>query len=203
MGLDVYLYRGEEDINLPSTSYPEHYFKIGYWRSSYNATGINNVMSQVGLATLYDLVEPPGDEHEIRPDWRACLKRTKKAILDLEAFCQKPLAQYSVTDIGHDPFSRAEVFSDSQALNVFGEQLSRQPGNGSYSNKQGTFCLEGLNCLGFVPGFDALQQPCVYVVYKTEPDRWLWYHQALEIVQETLEFVLANPSPDYLLHWSS
>ena len=51
--------------------------------------------------------------------------------------------------------------------------------------------------------FDALQQPCVYVVYKTEPDRWLWYHQALEIVQETLEFVLANPSPDYLLHWSS
>jgi len=34
-----------EKVELPSTKYPDHYFKVGYWRSSYNGAGINSILT--------------------------------------------------------------------------------------------------------------------------------------------------------------
>src|SRR6476619_807072 len=32
-------------IEQPSAKYPDHYFKVGYFRSSYNASGIDHILS--------------------------------------------------------------------------------------------------------------------------------------------------------------
>jgi len=47
-----------EFCSSDSTIDPEHLFKIGYFRSSYNGSGIENVLSTRGLPTLHDIFEP-------------------------------------------------------------------------------------------------------------------------------------------------
>jgi hypothetical protein len=53
-----------------------------------------------------------------------------------------------------------------------------------------------------IPGIQTVlgTRPCIYVV--TESDN-TWYLQALEVVRETIEFVLSQEDKElYYLHWS-
>jgi len=80
MGLDVYLYDGNgEKVERDSTRHPDNYNKVGYFRSSYNPSGINRKASNLGLPGLYDIFEPGGD-YEFAPDWQGSLVRVKEAL---------------------------------------------------------------------------------------------------------------------------
>lgn len=87
---------GMQDYIEPSKRHPENYFKIGYFRSSYNEGGINNVLDLLDLPDLYDIFEVE-DSHEYyqKIDWG----RAKELVTRLlDTF--RPLAQkYFVVNI--------------------------------------------------------------------------------------------------------
>lgn len=195
-------YADRERIKQDSASHPNHYFKVGYFRSSYNGSGFNNVMREYDLPDLYDIFTP-NNEYHFAPDWQAALNRTKAALVKMRDVAASDRGKYGVMDVSACSFD--SVTSDNEALSVFFEEAERDHPSDfrAYSNRAGTFYLNGITVHGFIPGTSIIGQPCVYVVFSA-PDRLDWYIQALEIVQETIEHVLAQDDIDqYYLVWSS
>jgi hypothetical protein len=197
-----------QTIKLPSRKYPDHYFKIGYFYSSNNDSGINRVLSDsIGL-DLHSIFNPL-DEDYFQPDWNLARNICSKAIRDFTRHIkQNP---YSVTPVKFDPDispSQAEIGSKALALQKFAEvkeQTARE--TNSWASWDGDFFLkEPLEVVAFLPGtaefMDEPDTPCLYVIFQHE--HLDFYLQALEIVLETIEYVLGQPDVDkYYLDWSS
>lgn len=70
-----------ESIELSSAIDPTHLFKVGYFRSSYNDGGINNVLREQLGRDLYDIFQKrDNEEYRFQPDW-AKAKEFTEAIL--------------------------------------------------------------------------------------------------------------------------
>ena len=200
-----------EEIDLPSALYPDHMFHIGYFRSSYNPSGINSIARRSELPSLYDIFINQGDKYEFQPDWESSLELVDEALVkwkrhdgfDVEAVYSRDLAYGPVTE--------------GQALDIFAKQredskpTTRPDGTEfvpfrEFSCRDGQFYLDGTTVYALIPGRmrDVLtqnMQECTYVIYKREMD---FYIQSLEIVKETIEYVLSQPDPEnYYLRWSS
>lgn len=210
-GLNVY---GEstasEQITLPSTLYPEHYFKIGYFRSSYNDSGMDHIMHDLGLPTLSELFDTNG-RYEFTPDWSVSLERVNKAINDYSNVLASPTGNLRIMTVQQNVFGPTgyEPKSAAAALEImrqeYAESKGKEWGDG-YSNNKGTFLLkDGIQVVGLMPGTDKTfrgKTPCTYVAYKASDSRW--YLEALEIVRETIEYVLKSNDPSkFYFHWSS
>jgi hypothetical protein len=214
----------EEDSKL----YPENYFKIGYLRSSYNASGINSYLKQFDIPDLYEIFEP-NNEYEFTPNWNKALNTVNESIKLYSEHLNSPAGGIRIMKI------RANIFgtekgpkNEKEALDIVKDELKRHMdqtsnpfGSGSgYSNAKGEFDFDGIKCVAFMMGTDSSfsSGPCCYIAY-TENDRELtklgevenkldrkekdWYLQALEITRETIEYVLAQKDPQcYYLHWS-
>jgi hypothetical protein len=76
--------------------------------------------------------------------------------------------------------------------------------------------LNGLKCYAFISGKDSFDRDCVYVIYEPElkenekndiePNVYKDYKRCLEIVLETIEYVLDHPKKEmkkFNLHWSA
>jgi hypothetical protein len=190
---------GKERIEDHHPDYPEHYFMIGYFRSSYNEGGIERILRNLELPTMHDIFQKEDEEYVFQPDWHDALIRVTEVI---EKFKEK--GAYRVHHVSGNIFSESEIKSEAQALAAFTAELSREnPLNSNYSNKTGEFYVaEPLRVLAMLPGKSKLlrERDCIYVV--TESDN-SWYTQALEIVKATCEFVLAQADINqYYLHWS-
>lgn len=59
-------------VNMPSKKYPNHYFRIGYFRSSYNSSGINYVLRDRLGIDLYDIFDAKDSGYYVEPDWIKC-----------------------------------------------------------------------------------------------------------------------------------
>lgn len=195
----------KEQIEVNSKLYPDHYFKIGYFRSSYNSGGINNILRNLGLPDLHEIFEVNGEDYYIQPNWKECLERTNKVMEDL-----KKSGGYRIHKFSSNVFAGTAGLprSEAEALSIFRSQIERDGGasNYNYSNKDGEFFMhEPLEIVAIIPGMDkvfARERECVYAITKPEDDNQ-WYYQALEIVKETIEYVLAQDKIEqYYLHWS-
>lgn len=190
----------ETRIELPSGKYPEHMFKIGYFRSSYNDSGVNNILRQITGEDLYDVFNP-NDEYRIYPDWEEARSKTIELLekmLDFsknngELFIQKiyksptrELGQKEVMDI---------VLKEKNAAHTFP----------CYSNPYGLFSFD--KPLQVVAIIDT--KNIIYIATKGDIDNCPdegngWYIQALQIVLETIDYVLEQPDKEeYFFHWSS
>lgn len=211
MGLEQYgVHPTRETIEINSALYPEHYFKIGYFRSSYNDSGINSYFRRLDLPDLYWIMGQSGED-DIVPDWDACLVRVNTVIEQYKAIKAGPMGKYDVFDI--DPVNlfggRSEVSDDKSALALFAEILVKSEGRPddfrAWSSQQGTFYLDGLKVVALINGtktFIRNKQPAIYVVYEREESAD-WYLQSLEIVRETIQYVLAQPDKEhYYMVWS-
>ena len=126
-----------EKIEQDSKKHPEHMFKIGYFRSSYNGGGINSVLDSLGFGGLYWIFDNK-DQYEFAPDWEKSLKRVREVLDKFREFTDSDIGKYRVATC------------DS----VDGEQYQ-------------------------------------------------WYIDALEVVEETILYVLKqDDSDDYYFHWS-
>lgn len=170
MGLDVYLYhnpelakakkalkkRGDNDefdfdegatkIEEDSKTDPQHMFKVGYFRSSYNNGGFNQVLHRKGIPDLYDIFDP-GDEYYVFPKWQTALKNVNEAIETLERVKNEPNGDLDVVEIQFNPFIPVnELPTDSaQVLTKVKENLKQDHGGfGSYSNRLGFFFPSGI-----------------------------------------------------------
>lgn len=210
MGLDIWMYKkagwrefvsaeeipGEEQIEIDSALYPDHYFKIGYFRSSYNEAGFNRTMAQYGLPDMSDLF---GNDKEyiFAPNWQESLSRIELALKGATE-AGGTVAKYRVICMdGMDV-----IRSEEEALRAFMEEEKGNHAFKAYSNRKGTFFLDGLECVGFMRG-EHFRAPCCWVIVKNDPENWKHYTRSLEIMAETVRYVLSQPNPDdFYFHWS-
>lgn len=190
-----------DKIELDSKLYPDHYFKIGYFRSSYNGSGINSVLRDLDIPDLYDIF-PHEDEYEFSPDWKYALDVVQDSIKLL-----KKDKGYRVETISANMFAPDDVMQNPQeALKTFNKTLKEMDKKdfNSFSNRDGHFYLDkkGLQVHALLPGKDFMQRPCTFAIYKLQNGN-KYYLQALEIVKETIEYVLTQENPQaYYLSWS-
>lgn len=197
-GSDVtYHTRIEEDSKL----YPEHNFKIGYFRSSYNDSGIERILGNLGIPGLHEMFCPE-DAYEFQPDWSYALEMVQDSI---ELF--KKDKGYRVECISANMFAPDQVVkSPAEALELFNGKLKekRSKDFSWFTNRDGHFYLDnkGLQVHALLPGKDMFQNPCTFAIYKLK-DGNKYYIQALEIVKETILYVLNQKDPQtYYLRWS-
>jgi len=193
-----------EKIELDSQIHPEHMFKIGYFRSSYNSGGINSALQRWGIPTLYDIFTP-NDEYRFAPSWTDCLQRTNNAIVSLTARQNTEIGNYDVIAVKHVDYTHiSKPKNEKEALETFERESQRGCSFTSYSNAMGHFYLEGIEIVAALPGKDKYTpEGCTYIICKVSTED-NWYLQALEVVRETIEYVLAQPDKEtYYLEWSS
>lgn len=196
-----------EKIKLDSANYPEHMFKIGYLRSSYNEGGLNSVLrDQIG-ADLYTVFEHKRDDYHVKVDWASAKDRAADLLSKFNTYIEtNGFLRASEIDIHR----HHELPKDSKvAVELFAKMKAERKGSpGGFDNfscRDGTFYLgeEALHVRGLIPGLSRFGgEPCVFVIYDSNPD---WYRQALEITVEMCEWVLAQPADpavEYVLHWS-
>jgi len=200
LGLQEWGTANESDarkIKENSKKYPEHLWKIGYFRSSYNEAGIHHILSERGLPSLEEIFGKY-DEYCLRPDWHRVRSR---ALTIAKALAQG--SPYRTTFIGPNIFGHEPIRSEREALVAVEEEIKRGSEFGSYSNKVGTFELkEPMQVVAIMPGIGHFEQPGCWCVYK--PGDLIFYPQCMEILAETCDWVLAQPDPqNFYLHWSS
>lgn len=227
MGLDVFMKRWERPkgwevddadstdfcnnftyLEFPSSTYPDHLFKVGYFRSSYNDSGLNRKLRNTIGIDLYSIFNPPplDDAYHFQPDWELAKSISQKALRDLKDYIAK--GGYGVLAIDHHLLyeqNKNSMTSEAIALQKFLEIADKHSDSkfGNFISGDGHFFLnEPLKVVGVIPGLsDLFRHPCNYVIYKDES--WDWYLQAIEIVVETCEWVLAQEDIDhYCLAWS-
>lgn len=204
MGLVRYgTHPSRQKIEIDSTKYSDHLFKIGYFRSSYNGGGFNSVMRRLGLPDLYALFGASFDQPNETPNWDAALEQTDTAIEGFKKFLASDEAKYDVFGL-NTIFAQDGVKDDEEALEVFkrhlNERKNRPDAWRSYSNRDGEFRLDGIKVFAILNG-KSFGGAAHYIVYEGESKDW--YLQALEVIKETIEYVLAQPDKaDYYLSWS-
>lgn len=204
------------ELDTPSSVSPDHLFKLGYFRSSYNEGGIERILRNLNLPTMHDIFGYANDEHEFKPDWDRALVKVNEAITGYEAHLNSDAGKYLVTNVR--PIWNRGVKTEAQARELVLSEMSRGTGFRSFSNGNGCFWLDGLKVVGVVTKTyeppdksDVIGQiintPSVFVVYEREPDesgKEDWYLTALKIVRESIQFVIAQPDrQDFYLCWSS
>lgn len=219
MGLDVYL-RNEHDesIQKDSVKHPKSYFKIGYFRSAYNSGGFNSVLQRAIGKDLYYIFEPPKNAGKFKPDWNKAWERCTEVINEFDIF-SKRIGNVNVMTISERMYSEDVVLSEKDATDAFIRVRDEEThGFNSFISKDGHFYLDGIKCLAFIPGKNPFGYKCVYVFYELLEDdeknelglkglgTYAFYKQALEIVLETIEYVLNIPTKErklLKLSWSA
>jgi hypothetical protein len=195
----------------------DHIFEIGYFRSSYNNSGINHLSDIHGFPGLYAIF-PEAESHDayyVPVHWQAALNRVVSAqdmIRDIMRERPENVYVLSVTpNIFMEP---PNVRSEADALEIFYEQArqwktrDRMFGTG-YTNRDGQFDSEGLKVKALIPGIDTTfrtERPCTYVVveYSKDFDPLAWCLDAYHMVELTIRWVLEQDKPEtYRLAWSA
>jgi hypothetical protein len=209
-------------IEQDSAKYPDHMFKIGYMRSSYNGGGIDSVFRDIGIPRLSELFGNDSDEYEFTPHWNEVKLRVQAAIVTLDRVMTEPVSSFFSTFVAANEFIPVGEYptTDKDAMKVFEKHLRRFAEmkedsfmGCDYSSSEGSFFAKGAELYAAMPGFEKSflggKRSGVYLVLKSsinEEDgghRLTWYHKALEIVEEMVDFVLSKPDPqNYYVHWS-
>lgn len=209
-----------EKIENDSAVYPEHMFKVGYMRSSYNEGGINRILANYLDMDLGDIFPSEKDDYERTVDWPEALKRARD-MRDRFTEHVKKCGPYTVIAEFQNPFTPpsewGRIESPKQALDIFLTEKAKREANppppdwNCYSNGDGTFFFgdAALEVVGMMLSvqkkYGGTSCPGVYLVTKSKDGKspLEWYQHALEIVVEMCEWVLGQPEPErFLLHWS-
>lgn len=208
-GAEKVLKNVAKPVVLNSTQHPEHLFRVGYFRSSDTAQGINNILRSKNVADLYGIFRPEGQCQTVKAlfdlscgqavfcNWSDALARTQSAIAHYDEHCraQEPevcLQTVRVTDLEQEGAPDSEFAA--QAL--FLRRRAQRP-EASEPKVLGVIP-------GTTPGPDGQPVSCFFVVQEVVYDAASdWYAQALQIVEETIKYVLAQPqSEQFFLAWS-
>ena len=190
------------------TKYPDHCFKIGYFRSSYNSGGINAICQQLGMPDLYDIFKPPEDDYRFEPNWKLALVKCQAAIKKMQKAVENG---YNILEAKANMFNSLSELpkNAAEAVAIF-EKTRKDSTSGveglDFSNKDGEFFLHHpLEVLAIITGtgkypLKDTSQAVNYIIYKYD---FSWYLQALEIVEETILYVLSQRGQQFQLSWSA
>lgn len=190
----------ETKIDLSSTQYPEHLFRIGYFRSSYNDGGINHILRQITGEDLYDIFNPD-DKYRVYPNWEAAHEKVIELIQKMIEF-SRTNGELFIQKIYK---SGTKSLDEKEVMDIVLKQKNEKHAFPCYSNSYGLFSFD--KPLQVVAVIDT--KDTIYIATKGDidnnPDEGNgWYIHALQIVLETIDYVLAQPDKEnYYLHWSS
>jgi hypothetical protein len=208
---DVYTYKvlEHERIELDSVLYPEHLFKIGYLRSSYNSGGINYIVGDRLGKDLGWVFEAEDEEYIVRPDWHTSLVRARELLAEWRSYLRDN-GSYGVVRESVNMFDGGKDApkSSEEALECFNKEREKRrldPTFDAYSSAGGVFYMgdEPLKVRAImVSPTGTFNMPTTYVIYEND-EGMEWYTQALEITVEMCEWVMQQKDRDRLvLHWS-
>lgn len=194
----------EQPLEIDSTTHPDHMFKIGYFRSSYNEGGINHILEDRIGTNLYEIFGASNDGKDFYPDWSAAKAGAEKAIADLQRVVEETDG-VSVARIFLPPGGRVADAAD--ALKKFMEtKEAHKDTTFNFSNKDGHFFFNNPpKVLAILPGEGSFFGPCLYAIFQLDGGGlWAdWYINALKIVVETCDYVLASDDPgSFYMSWS-
>lgn len=218
-----YNHKSVEQIYEDSKTEPDHLFKLGYLRSSYNGSGINRLLALHGLPGLFEIFQVEGEDYQVVPDWEAAKKICEETIEKLREHAEGPLGKYNVMDftpslLGHD----SSVTSPEEALEFFNMKMLKTITDSpfdSFSTREGLFFKTPLKVVGVIPySYPEKEKTKLasdywanrmaktsYLVYELE-DRakfFGWYLTALKIVLENINYVLGQEHPEHFyMTWS-
>jgi hypothetical protein len=225
-GISGYTPQSIHNIEIDDTEYPEHYFKIGYFRSSYNPSGINHILKDRIGVDLYDIFASLNDVGSgyNTVDWNNALEEARSAHSLFSEYLDREISRYFAIECGTrnmfagdtpitDKGGQHFVEGKEGALQYFEEEMNKHthvnfPGEetNDYSNLAGDWFPDGLPVYALIKGQGGtFTGPCIYAIAKRkdEDEGLAWYLHALEIVIRTCEYVLAKDDPDnYRLVWS-
>lgn len=227
--IDGWNHKSIEHIEFNSKTEPEHLFKIGYMRSSYNGVGINSVARVFGLPDLYDIFEIDNDEYYQEHDWDTIYLNVKDAIEKWQAHADSPAGKYYVRTFRPlfassklDPGGQLipeGITNEHQAIECLNEQYLRKKEeidkdewrSGGWSCGDGEFHPKPLKVAAIVAGAWDSDRPMTYnnmpvtylVCERSDENSIQWYVTALQIVQEMVEWILEHPDKDqFYTGWS-
>lgn len=198
-----------EDIEMKSTLFPNHMFEIGYYRSSYNDSGINSHMYDRGLPSLYEIFPTDNDTGEyVQPDWAQSLETVTDAVLRYEEYLKNnPLSKvkavvqhiYSEEVLGWSGSGRMGMKRYEEVINSDAYQ-SAVKGKYDYTSRDSVVFTKPVTLYAMFLYKNAV----VYIVNADNNDEGEdWYLKALKIVKESIEYVLAQENPEqFCFTWS-
>lgn len=226
--IDGYYHKSVERIHFDSKTEPEHLFKIGYMRSSYNGAGINAVAHVFGLPDLYEIFEIDNDEYYQEHDWDTIYQNVKDAVEKWQAHADSPAGKYYVhqfrpsfsNKLGPgDTLIPEGVTSEHEAIERLNEQYLKKKEEidkdewrmSGWSCRDGEFYPKPLKVAAIIAGaWDPTKtlyfrnMPTTYLVCEREDESTIqWYVTALRIVQEMVEWILGHSDKDqFYMGWS-
>jgi hypothetical protein len=185
-----------------SEKYPDHFFNRNYLRSSYNDSGINRVLKNLGHGDLYELFDyKDSDNYHWYPS-KEHLEGVKARVAEvIEALKAETLSLGVSTESAVSPFKEGPIgVSPEEAVALAHDKLVNYKGHftGGFSSGDGTFFPKGFEIMAAIPGVDVFGKPAVHLVYKRD---MTFYIQALEITIEFIEEALSMEHPQ--ISWSS
>lgn len=208
----------EEDtpkrIEENSKVYPDHMFKIGYLRSSYNDGGINSILrNRLGkdLYYIFGVPDRGGEDCHIKVDWPASLKRAQE-IRDAFARDCNENGGYAITKVALSMLSDPKAVDEKSALELFrierkrrldrlaklkaeGKEPNPHWDGGSYSNIFGLFHLdEPLRVAAIICG---TEEDIISTVRGMPGQRW----PATYVIYESAELEDKDGKPERPFEW--
>lgn len=178
------------DIEEISKKHPEHLFKIGYWRSSYNSAGINHFLEKVGCQTLWEIAgQKKHVTYQFKVDWNLLKSNSQCAIERLNNLKNLECWLEEIPKFDTTKTFLNSLVSSSDALAKCAKDACC-----SISDDEKEIYPSGIMIYGVCGN---------YMITKPQSDFFDWYIQALEIVSETADYVLAQKDiENYHLYWS-
>lgn len=200
------------DVEVPRSKVdPDHLWKLDYIRSSYNAGGFNTVMRAAGLGDLYWIFGEPDGFHTF-PDWADALDRAR-----LVRKAYEGAAPYRAMAVSHNPFrDGGKLYGpqrEHEAITIAEAMLEKWGDRNDelgqvFGNADGSFMPSGFEIVAALPGFEEFsingdERAATWLVYKTDDDHRKHYLTSLDILIESIEWVLARPDTElYFYLWS-
>lgn len=177
MGLDIYLYDGEERIEEKSERHPDHYGGKGYLRSSYNSAGFNSVIAKLFKKDLYSVIRPLEPEDTSDDSWMVpytkahlteALVRARELTEELKARLKYGIQSVSTMSLfGTMKTKPTQVFSEETCIRLFTDlQLLGLNASDGFSGLEGVqlFQENPLVIQGFVYGVDSDGSNAVHAI---------------------------------------
>lgn len=181
---------------------PDHSFKVGSFFDDQGDEGFSNVMRQIGLRSIDEIFGRSSEEEKLQfyiPDWEKALLRCTEEKVKLVMMRQerRRILDYRVVSMALNvdechPDASAAILSDymKEYLNEVDIDQSTMSEIALYEGE-------------FIDGVVAKKEGdylVIYLIIRT-PKFYIWYIEALEVIKETIEFVLKQAKKEecYLL----
>lgn len=199
-GLDEFGDYNKEDYQTPieidSTLYKDHFFKIGYFRSSYNDSGISYILRDLGQKDLYELFDVNPEEYE-QIFTKEQLLTTKDRILEVINVLKAQKFKLLKVHVRDSGGKINEVLPKFQAIY---DQHTKNKGFNWFSSSEGDFFLENPpKIYGTIMAQESWGSPIMCLI--TDAD-YQFYIEACEIMIETINYILVNDPATFVWHWS-